>query len=71
VIISIDGGGIRGLVPAYLLERIEKEVGKPISDFVDLLAGTSTGGIISVGLSAGMPAADMVKVYAEDGKKIF
>jgi patatin-like phospholipase/acyl hydrolase len=71
VIISIDGGGIRGLVPALLLQEIEKQIGKPIYKYTDLLAGTSTGGIISTGLSVGMSASDMVWVYTTQAKDIF
>jgi patatin-like phospholipase/acyl hydrolase len=71
VIISIDGGGIRGLVPALVLQKIEEIIGKPIYKYTDLLAGTSTGGIISVGLSIGMKASDMVTVYTTRAKEIF
>lgn len=49
----------------------EKELGRPIADCFDLLVGTSTGGIIALGLAAGLPAADLVKFYEEDGRRIF
>ncbi len=77
-ILSIDGGGIRGVIPARILAAIEKETGKPISEIFDLIAGTSTGGILSLGLCRpgknGKPkfsAADMEKLYAERGGEIF
>jgi len=69
VVISIDGGGIRGLVPAYLINYIEKEVekkvGKPVQvcEYANLLAGTSTGGIISLCLSTGIKSEVLVDLY--------
>jgi patatin-like phospholipase/acyl hydrolase len=50
-ILSIDGGGIRGIIPANILAFIEKRTGKPISQLFDLVAGTSTGGILALGLA--------------------
>src|SRR5690242_8073772 len=50
-VLSLDGGGIRGVIPAYLLSRIEQLTGQPISAHFDLIAGTSTGGILALGLS--------------------
>lgn len=50
-ILSVDGGGIRGIIPATILAHIEQETGKRISDLFHLIAGTSTGGIISLALS--------------------
>lgn len=47
-ILSIDGGGTRGVIPAHILAFIEKQTGKPISQLFDLIAGTSTGGILSL-----------------------
>lgn len=58
VILSIDGGGIRGMIPALILERLEAEIAKEsgsssvhIQSYVDVFAGTSTGGIIAAGLA--------------------
>ncbi|HDO34610.1 MAG TPA: patatin, partial [Chromatiales bacterium] len=48
-ILSIDGGGIRGLIPAVLLEWLEARIGRPISETFHLIAGTSTGGILAAG----------------------
>ncbi|KLT21890.1 patatin family protein [Wolbachia endosymbiont of Armadillidium vulgare str. wVulC] len=49
-ILSVDGGGIRGITPAIILAEIEKRARKPISQIFDLMAGTSTGGIVVAGL---------------------
>lgn len=77
-ILSIDGGGVRGLIPAMILTEIEKRTGKPISESFDLIAGTSTGGILALGLSkddgSGKPefsAETLSDIYKKDGKKIF
>ena len=43
-ILSIDGGGIRGIIPAVVLSRLERQKGQRVTDLFDLVAGTSTGG---------------------------
>jgi len=55
-ILSIDGGGIKGIAPASLLANIEERTGKKIIDYFDLIVGTSTGGIIALGLGLGFSA---------------
>ncbi len=77
-ILSIDGGGIRGIVPALVLAEIENRAGGPIAGMFDLIAGTSTGGILALGLTkpdgAGKPAfsaAELVKLYEQKGQEIF
>ena len=50
-ILSIDGGGVRGVIPAMLLETIECKTGKPIHELFDLIAGTSTGGLLATYLA--------------------
>ncbi|UJQ20668.1 patatin-like phospholipase family protein [Wolbachia endosymbiont of Delia radicum] len=77
-ILSIDGGGIRGIIPAMILSRIEQKTGKPISQIFDLLVGTSTGATIVAGLckkdSKGKlqySADDLVNLYQEYGPYIF
>lgn len=70
-VLSIDGGGIRGLFAAKVLEIWETQLGHPVIDHFDLLMGTSTGGIIALGLAAGMPAKELVSFYERDGAKIF
>jgi predicted acylesterase/phospholipase RssA len=71
--LAIDGGGIRGLIPALVLAEIEHRTGRPIASMVDLIAGTSTGGIIACALArpAPMPAARIAEIYLQDGPKIF
>jgi patatin-like phospholipase/acyl hydrolase len=77
-ILSIDGGGIRGLIPALVLAEIEKRTGKPISELFDLMAGTSTGGILTLGLNipnengkARYTAQDLVNLFRNNGRQIF
>ncbi len=55
-ILSIDGGGVRGIIPATMLVEVEKITKKPISDLFRLIGGTSTGGILALGLA--MPKGD-------------
>lgn len=54
-VLSIDGGGTRGVIPNMVLEKIERETGKPICELFDLIAGTSAGGLLALGLSAPHP----------------
>src|SRR4029078_3479942 len=77
-VLSIDGGGIRGIIPATVLESIEERTGKRISDLFDLITGTSTGGLLALGLVApgasGTPmytASDLVEFYVQKGHAIF
>jgi len=77
-ILSIDGGGIRGIIPAMVLAEIEKTTNKPIADLFDLIAGTSTGGILACGLTApddhGRPkytASALLAMYVDHGREIF
>lgn len=72
-ILSIDGGGIRGILPAALLADFEHRHldGQSAGDCFDMISGTSTGGIIALGLSVGMPASDILQVYLDHGEAIF
>ncbi len=72
-ILSLDGGGIRGLFTACLLQQIETELlsGTEVGDYFDLIAGTSTGGIIAMGLGLSVPCSKIVDLYKLDGNKIF
>ena len=77
-ILSIDGGGIRGIVPALVLDEVEHRTGRPISSLFDLIAGTSTGGIITLGMTKpnanGEPeysAKEIAELYSGRGKRIF
>jgi uncharacterized protein len=72
-ILSIDGGGIRGVFPAAYLAEIEKRFlgGQSIADHFDMIAGTSTGGIIALALAHGMTAHEALSIYTERGERIF
>lgn len=72
-VLTIDGGGIRGLIPALVLTELERRAGRRIFEMFDLIAGTSTGGILACALCAPdpLPASDIVQLYTEEGPKIF
>ncbi len=70
-ILSIDGGGIKGIAPASLLANIEERTNKKIIDYFDLIVGTSTGGIIALGLGLGFTAREILSLYLDNGDKIF
>lgn len=75
-ILSIDGGGIRGLIPAKVLAELEEELqkeepDKPLHEHFDLICGTSTGAILAVGLALGIPAKELAKFYEDHAKIIF
>ena len=77
-ILAIDGGGIRGIIPAMLLAQIENLTGRPIAALFDLVAGTSTGGILALGLTIPKTAAaplhaaqDLAEMYEHEGPRIF
>lgn len=71
VALAIDGGGIKGVMVARALERVEKELGQPIHKVVKLTAGTSTGAIIAAGIARGLPAGQIHDLYANFGEKVF
>ena len=72
-VLSIDGGGIRGLIPALVLSELERRAGRRTFELFDLIAGTSTGGILACALCAPdpLPAIELVKLYEEEGPEIF
>lgn len=76
-ILSIDGGGIKGVFPAFYLTLIEQELAKrsdgktKIKDHFDLITGTSTGGIIALALSFGVPAREIYELYLKNAENIF
>jgi patatin-like phospholipase/acyl hydrolase len=77
-ILAIDGGGIRGMIPAVVLAGLEQKRGKKIAEMFDLIAGTSTGGILALALTkpdgSGKPqyaAEDAVRLYEREGRRIF
>ncbi len=77
-VLSIDGGGIRAIIPALILDYIEQQTGKRTSDMFDLIAGTSSGGIVALGLvhpgldgSDGYSARELADLFLENGDDIF
>jgi predicted acylesterase/phospholipase RssA len=79
-ILSIDGGGVRGLVPALMLAEIERRTGRPIFQQFDLVVGASTGAILALGLTrpsntdarrAAYSAQDLVQLYRDQATHIF
>lgn len=70
-ILSLDGGGIKGLFSAAVLAFLEEDLGTTITDHFDLIVGTSTGGIIALALGVGMPPREIVRFYVHKGPEIF
>ncbi len=79
-VLSIDGGGIRGIIPAMMLHHLETATGHQTADLFDLMVGTSTGGILALGLAQQDPqkpgksrysARDLAELYANRGSQIF
>ncbi len=70
-ILSIDGGGIRGVFPAYILECIQERLGVNVFDHFDMFAGTSTGSIVAAGIACKKEPSDIVTLYQKHGAYIF
>lgn len=70
-ILCLSGGGYLGLYSAAVVAALEDHIGHPISESFDLIAGTSVGGIIAIGLGAGATAASIRDAFVENGPKIF
>lgn len=70
-ILSIDGGGIKGIFPATILALLENELNGCLYEQFDLIAGTSTGGLIALALALGKPAEEILLFYKNNGNKIF
>lgn len=70
-ILSIDGGGLKGVFPASFLAEVERELNSPIGAYFDLIVGTSTGGIIAIGLGLGLSASEIRDFYIDRGPTIF
>lgn len=69
-ILSLSGGGFLGLYTVSVLAEIEQRAGRPLADMFDLIAGTSVGGIIGLGLSVGRSAAEIKQAFLDEGDKI-
>ena len=70
-ILALDGGGIRGVISAKILERVQQKAGKPLNEYFDLIAGTSTGSILAAGLVLGMSPKELIEIYRKRGEEIF
>lgn len=70
-ILSIDGGGVKGAFPASFLATIEDTIDAPVTDYFDLIVGTSTGGIIALALGLGFTAKEITTFYEELGPRVF
>ena len=71
-VVSIDGGGIRGVVTTVLLQRIVATPGlEKLLDSIDLIAGTSTGGLLALGIAQQLDLERIREVYVKRGPEIF
>ena len=70
-ILCLDGGGIMGTHPASFLSSLEEDLDRPIGEYFDLIAGTSTGGILAIGLGLGLSAKQLLQLYVDRGPYIF
>jgi uncharacterized protein len=74
-ILSLDGGGMRGVISARILQEVEKQVkkqkGQNLNEYFDLIAGTSTGSILAAGIAIGKTSTELIDLYIQEGKRIF
>jgi uncharacterized protein len=70
-ILALDGGGIKGAFTASVLATLEHALGVPAASQFDLVAGTSTGGILAIGLGMGLRTEDMLRFYRNRGPVVF
>jgi predicted acylesterase/phospholipase RssA len=70
-ILTIDGGGVRGIIPAVLLAALERTTGRLTREAFDFVAGTSTGAVLAAGIAAGIPAARLVDLYVDRSPRLF
>jgi len=70
-ILSLDGGGIRGVLAARILFNLEEKLRQPLNQYFHLLSGTSTGSMLATALALGIPARKIVHLYRQKGKIVF
>jgi hypothetical protein len=70
-ILSLDGGGMKGTFHAAFLAAVEAQLARPVASHFDLIAGTSTGGIVALGLGLGFTAQEVLNVYESLGPEVF
>ena len=66
-LLSIDGGGIRGIIPLCALAEMERQLGKQCREVFSFISGTSTGAIITGGLASGISVESLLKTVSGDG----
>jgi patatin-like phospholipase/acyl hydrolase len=71
VLLSVDGGGIRGILPICALMKLEEITGRPARETFSFVAGTSTGAILCAAVAAGIPASRLLEMYVTRGREIF
>ncbi len=70
-ILSLDGGGIRGVVTATILAAIEQQINQPLNKYFNFIAGTSTGSLLAAAIARGCNSKDIINLYKQKGKIIF
>ncbi|MFN6566879.1 patatin-like phospholipase family protein [Dendronalium sp. ChiSLP03b] len=70
-ILSLDGGGVRGVVAATILKAIEKQINQPLNEYFNLIAGTSTGAILAAAIATGRNSQEIIDLYKQKGSIIF
>lgn len=70
-VLSLDGGGVRGLITALWLHRLQAELPGPLHQHLELIAGTSTGSLLACGMACGYTAQDLVEFYHKHGQAVF
>ena len=70
-ILTIDGGGVRGIIPVVVLAALERSTGRPVRETFDFVAGTSSGAVLAAGIAAGIPADRLAGLYAERAPEVF
>ncbi len=70
-ILSLDGGGIRGVLAAQMLLRLRERLDKPLNQYFDLISGTSTGSMLAAALALGIPESKLVELYRTQGQVVF
>ncbi|MBD2770629.1 patatin-like phospholipase family protein [Iningainema tapete] len=70
-ILSLDGGGIRGIISARILAEIEQQINQPLNEYFNLVAGTSTGAILAAAIALGRSSQEIVELYKQKSSIIF
>ncbi|WP_199249210.1 CBASS cGAMP-activated phospholipase [[Phormidium] sp. ETS-05] len=70
-ILSLDGGGVRGVLAARMLVHLEQQINQPLHEYFDLIAGTSTGAMLAAAIALGLPAHEIVQLYRNKAEIVF